>query len=176
MNPSLARQCAAVTLGLGLSFLNLPIQPVAAQPQNACQSWFRLVQTRDGDPVLLRANPNGAVIGRVNNGHEVLFNGGDRTGAWANITLKGGKTGWVADRFLGRHPADTAQFTGQYRIKTLDGDSVALRANAGLRGKAIASLKPGDLVTQVKTVGEWIQVKTSTGQLGFISSQYLVCR
>ncbi len=132
-------------------------------------------QTRDGDPVLLRAKPNGTVIDRVSNGREVLFNASDRTGNWAEITLKGGKTGWVADRFLSRHPADAATFTGKRRIKTLDGDSVALRDVAGVRGKAIAVLKPGDIVTEIADVGQWVQVKTTSQKQGFVSRQYLTC-
>ncbi len=159
-----------------LSLLALPIAPAQAQERNACDSWFRLIQTRDGDPLNMRKEPNGQVMGTVPNGSEVLFNTGDRTGDWSQVTLKGGKTGWVADRFLSRHSVDAATFDGKLRIKTLDGDSVALRADAGTGAKALKALQPGDVVTQIEDVGYWTHVRTSNGLQGFISSQYLVCR
>ena len=174
-----ARFLCAALLSVSFSFGSLFAQSAQAQSNiqsHACQSWFRMVQTRDGGPLNLRDYPNGPIIGIVSNSSEVLFNTGDRTGEWSEITLQGGRTGWVADRYLSRHAADAAQYSGQWKIKTLDGDSVALRAEAGTGSKALDALKPGQIVNEIENVGYWTEVRTLKGSRGFVSNQFLVCR
>lgn len=120
------RGALTALLGLLLSFVGIrpapavpPTNPDSSSPlaQAACpESW----QTRKtyarvitaGDPLRIRATPNGRPIGSVPRGWTVVVQGRDASGQWTKITSHFGdvsigfasapdlRAGWVATRFL----------------------------------------------------------------------------
>ncbi len=139
-----------------------------------CRTWYRRVTT-EGGVLNVRENTdrNSRIRGTVPNGTVVLFNTGDRSGNWSEITAPGKLTGWVADRFLTYHHYGNTQFTGTMQVKTLEGGPVNLRSPGG---DVIGSVPNGTLVTtENHTVGYFANVITPEGRRGQIVTQFLIC-
>jgi uncharacterized protein YgiM (DUF1202 family) len=138
-----------------------------------CRTWYRRVTT-EGGGLNVRENtePNARIRGTVPNGTVVLFNTGDRTGNWSEITAPGGLTGWVAERFLTYHHDGNRQFTGSMQVKTLEGGPVNLRSPGG---EVIATVPNGTIVTVEDRSGYFANVLTPQGRRGQIVTQFLIC-
>ena len=161
-----------------VAFFLLPAQNgIARVPTNVCKSSFRVIKTPDGSNVSLRmSNGNNAPTrGSLPNGTEVLFNLSDRTGQWAEITARGGLTGWVPTRFLVSSPAGRSHFSGSMRVKTLDGGSLNIRAEPALGARVIGSLANDVVVKYNDVEGYWSNVTAPNGIRGYVVSQYLIC-
>ena len=172
------RHLTKAFLPVFVAFFLLPAQNgIARIPTNVCQSSFRVIKTPDGSNVTVRmSNGNNArTIGTFPNATEVLFNLSDRTGQWAEITAPGGLTGWVPARFLVSTPAGRSHFNGSMRVKTLDGGSLNIRAEAALGAKVIGSLANGAVVRYNDSVGYWSDVTAPNGVRGYVIGQYLIC-
>ncbi|MBD0268607.1 MAG: SH3 domain-containing protein [Cyanobacteria bacterium Co-bin8] len=161
------------SLFAGSLLLSLPSQ--AQMPTSVCRSSFRIVQTEG--PLYVRSYPSPAadITTSVANGTEVLVNGSDRTGGWAEITLSGGTTGWAETRLLTPSPLNTRQFNGYMQIKTLDGSPANLRTGPSLLDAVIAQLENEAVVTYNSNGGSWSVVTTPDGISGYVSNQFLVC-
>ncbi len=101
------------------------IFPLPAKSQTRdrlCENSFRLVGNSETNLVNVWSSPNSDsdLVKALPSGTEVLFNLSNRQGDWAEITMPGGMTGWVADRFLLPSPAGATQFNGTMRVRTLD--------------------------------------------------------
>ncbi|OLP16528.1 hypothetical protein BST81_20215 [Leptolyngbya sp. 'hensonii'] len=153
----------------------LPVQVAAASSQ--CEAFYKVVKTRDRNGVLnLRTKPgnNTDVIGTVSNGSEVIANIYDRSGNWAEITIKGGKTGWVASAFLAPHPSESRRFKGTKQVRTLDGDPVNIRSQ-GVNSKIIGTVASGMIVNIVQTIGYDSEITAPNGLRGYIDNRFLIC-
>lgn len=163
---------AAALLGLPC-----PETPSLAQiPNNICQSSFRTVQTGSGGSIPVRTSNQGQAraLGRVADGTEVLFNLSDRNNEWAEITTPQGLQGWVPLDVL-LPPSTVGSFQGSMRVRTLDGGPVNLRSQPSLNGPIIVTVPAGQTVKYLRDAGYWGEVRTPTGQQGYISNQFLVC-
>jgi N-acetylmuramoyl-L-alanine amidase len=148
---------------------------LAQMPTSVCRSSFRTVEPPG--PLFVRSYPSPAaeVTTSVPSGSEVLVNGSDRTGGWAEITLPGDTRGWAEARRLAPSPVSSRQFNGLMEIKTLDGGPVNLRNSPSLIAAVITQLDPGTVVTLVSNEGQWSQVTTATGDSGYIANLFLIC-
>ena len=141
-----------------------------------CESAFRLVGNSETNFINVWSSPNSDsnLVKVLLSGTEVLFNLSNRRGDWSEITLPGGATGWVADRFLLPSPAGADYFNGTMRVRTLDGGgSVGLHALDS--GYIMDSVPDGAIVTYNQSLGYFGDVTTSTGMRGHIFSSFLVC-
>lgn len=138
-----------------------------------CRTWYRRVTT-EGGVLNVRENTDttARIRGTVPNGTVVLFNAGDRSGNWSEITAPGGLTGWVAERFLTYHHYGNTRFTGSMQVKTLEGGPVNLRSPGG---EVIATVPNGTLVTVEDRRGYFANVITPQGRRGQIVTQFLIC-
>jgi len=137
-----------------------------------CRTWYRQVNT-EGGVLNVRESPNdGRILGTVPNGTVVLFNAGDRTGNWSDITAPGGLTGWVSERFLTYHHYGNTRFTGTMQVQTLDGGPVNLRSPGG---EVIAPVPNGTILTVEDRRGYFANITTPEGRQGQIVTQFLIC-
>lgn len=155
--------------------LLLPTPTSAQLPNSVCQSSFRTAQSEG--PLFVRDYPSlaAAVVTSVASGTEVLYTLGDRSGAWAEIALPSGQTGWVENRLLGPSPVNNRQFNGTVEVKTLNGGPINLRTEPALRSEVVALLESGTVLTYVSDEGYWSAVMTPDGQSGYVASLFLVC-
>ena len=160
--------------------------PVVQVPSNICDNQFRTIQNPDGTERTLYSTPSynasghprhdaSAVIDVLANGTNVLFNIGDATGEWSEITISGGTTGWVLTSALASSSVGSDRFNGHMRIHTLDGGAVNLRTEPWLDGRVIRPLQTGEVVRPHNFEGYWSEVSTTDGLRGFVASEYLVC-
>jgi uncharacterized protein YgiM (DUF1202 family) len=171
------KQFGLLSLAAGLLTFGSP--GTAQVPSGICAHSFRVVSTNDGSRLNLRSSPsdgaNSQIIGSIPNGTEVLANLSDRSGNWEEITLADGSRGWVAARFLRRSPIGSTQFNGSMRVRTLSGDSVALRSAPDPQARIITRLNNNAIVFFKQSEGYWNQVTTQTGQTGYVDNSYLIC-
>ncbi len=157
------------------------------------------VQTQNGGAlnVLASTSSNAAVVGTVPNGTQVLMHLSDRSGEWLEISAPGNLRGWAAatdlidrngnsaspslttaaQRLANSTKANELATSGNsqtYRVKTMDGTGLNLRAKPQLDGKVLTIIADGETVTEVGTVGQWTEVLTSKGTRGYVASDYLV--
>jgi hypothetical protein len=157
--------------------------PAKAQTRDRlCETAFRILGNSEANAInIYRSSPNdwrnsnndSNIVKTLPSGTEVLFNLHAGRGDWSEITLPGGATGWVADRFLLPSPAGAAQFHGTMQVRTLDGGAVNLHALDS--GYIMDSLPNGSIVTYNESVGYFHNVTTSTGVRGRIFNSFLVC-
>jgi N-acetylmuramoyl-L-alanine amidase len=139
-----------------------------------------VVRTNDGNGVNVRASNSAqsAKVAGLAEGARVIVQGGDRSGAWLEITASNNVRGWVAAQFLqpaGQSTASAPQYSANtLYVKTLDGNGVNLRAEPSLNGRIVTTLKDRTAVTFRESVGQWSYVTTSNGMVGYIASSYLV--
>lgn len=127
----------------------------------------------------VRANPDGDVITRINNGTEFNVIGGpDCAGGrftWWQIQLDSGTQGWVAEGegnyFV--EPWPTVTLTEKV-LQVVDGiESIDVRAAADESSDTVATLFPGDRVGWDGTLEEaggiqWAKVTTYDGSTGYL--------
>jgi hypothetical protein len=141
-----------------------------------CESAFRLVGNSETNLINVWSSPNSDsdLVKALPSGTEVLFNLHAGRGDWSEITLPGGVTGWVADRFLLPSPAGADYFNGTMRVRTLDGGG-AVNLHALDSGYIMDSVPDGAIVTYNQSLGYFDDVTTSTGVRGRIFNIFLVC-
>ncbi|NJK37032.1 MAG: SH3 domain-containing protein [Oscillatoriales cyanobacterium RM1_1_9] len=157
-------------------------QPVLAQFPSTidpkCRTAFRIVATQEGE-LNLRDQPDypslsSAVIKRIPNGTEVVFNISDRTGDWAEVKIPGGQTGWVAARYLKYSHHGATDFNGRMRIRTLDGGAVNLRDLDN--SQAVIGTLPNNATVEFQQLsGYYSIVATPDGKVGQVDNRFLVC-
>ncbi len=64
----------------------------------------------------------------------------------------------------------------QYRVQTMDGDPLNMRVSPQLGTQVVRALPNGTTVTYLDTVGQWTQVMSPDGSVGYVASDYLVQR
>lgn len=168
------------SLGLLGSLILLSVhEPILAQSSNTitseCLTSFRLVKT-DGGELNVRSNPNtnAEIIGRIPNGTEVMFSLSDRSSNWAEIITPEGLSGWVSAQYLIYSHHGATDFTGAFRVRSLNGDPVNLRA-PGNSNQVIGQINSGTLVKFNQNQGYYTEVTTPEGTLAQIDNRFLVC-
>ena len=165
-----------VATGL-LAFAAHPLTAYGAD--EICQGFFRVVNPSGANTnqVKVHAEPSEAapVVAVLQQGAEVLFDAGDRTGRWANIVLTQNRMGWVRSDLLKRPGYLPNTNTGFFKVKTLDGDSVNLRSKPGYGPTIVGTLPPGSRVRLIQAEGEWWIVTTTSGETGYVKANYLIC-
>lgn len=115
-----------------------------------------------------QAKINSEVITRMTNGEPVMVleeihlkhSGPDEPSAWAKIVLPDKAHAWVKSTYL---DAD----------KTVKPKKLNLRGGPGENYSVLGVLHKGDMVTEVGSKGEWVEVAASTNAYAFIAAQYL---
>lgn len=155
----------------------LLLVPAKAQTRDRfCESTFRIVGNSETNLINVWSSPdsNSDLVKTLPRGTEVLFILHSGRGDWSEITLPGGATGWVADRFLLPSPAGANQFSGTMRVRTLDGGG-AVNLHALDSGYIMDSVADGAIVTYNQSLGYFDDVTTATGVRGRIFYIFLVC-
>lgn len=158
--------------------LILPLPARSQTRDRLCETAFRIVGNSEANVINVWSDlsNNSDLIQSVPSGTEVLFNLSDRSGNWSEITLPGGATGWVADRFLLPSPAGASNFSGTMRVRTLDRDGAVNLRSLDESERIIDSIPNGAIVTYNESIGYFRSVTTSTGVRGRIFNSYLVCK
>lgn len=176
--------------------------PVAAAPapmQVNANSYF--VSTNDGTALNVRASTStqAQVVGSLPQGTQVLMHLSDRSGQWFEVSAAGGVRGWVAAAYLvnpqGQRAANSlpaqvapapapqaynaydeghGEFYSDYYIQTMDGDPLNMREGPFLGARVLRALPNGTDVAHVDTAGQWTEVMTADGLVGYVASDYLV--
>ncbi len=156
--------------------LVLPLPAKAQTRDRLCESAFRIVGNSEANFINIWSSPNNDsdLIKVLPSGTEVLFNLHAGRGDWSEVTLPGGATGWVADRFLLPSPAGASQLNGTMQVRTLDGGG-AVNLHALNSGYTIDSVADGAIVTYNQSLGYFDDVTTATGVRGRILASFLVC-
>ncbi len=92
-------------------------------------------------------------------------------GSWYNVKTAAGTTGWVSAEYVSTTaaaPAAQKTATGTITATTLN-----LRDSANTDGNVIVTLNQGAALTILKSEGNWYNVKTSAGTIGWVSSSYV---
>ncbi len=161
---------AVVALTIGAL---MPSSLAQSNIDSNCRTWYRRVTTEGGVlNVRESTDPNATILGRIPNGTVVLYNVGDRSGNWSEITAPGGLTGGVAERFLTYHHYGNTRFTGSMQVKTLEGGPVNLRSPSG---EVLGSVPNSTIVTVNESLGYFADVTTPEGRRGQIVTQLLIC-
>jgi uncharacterized protein YgiM (DUF1202 family) len=162
---------------LSLSSSNLHLAQTPDRPTR-CTSGFRTVKTQDGSSLNLRDRPGtqSRITTTIPNNSEVFFNVSDRSGEWSEVTIRGGKTGWVASRFLARPESIAVTYPTRMRVKTLDGGALNIRNSPSLGGTVVGTVASGTTVTAHKFVGYWTEITTLSGTRGYVVTGYLLCK
>ena len=172
--PSLLSKLLLSSLITGSLFFSLTVK--AQTCDLFCESAFRIVGNSETNLINIWSSPdsNSDLVKALPGGTEVLFILHSGRGDWSEITLPGGATGWVADRFLLPSPAGANQFSGTMRVRTLDGGG-AVNLHALDSGYIMDSVSDGAIVTYNQSIGYFDDVTTSTGLRGSIFYIFLVC-
>lgn len=121
------------------------------------------------EPVNLRTGPgtNYSLIRELAAGEKVLYNG--ESGRWTMVKTTSGEVGYVSSAYLSETaPASGSKYlyvTRPVNIRTGPGTNYSLVIKDGLA--------KGERVTYIETSGRWTLVRTSSGEVGYISSVYL---
>jgi N-acetylmuramoyl-L-alanine amidase len=110
------------------------------------------------------------VVGKANKGEKYSFI--KQQGDWIQISLPGGRLGWVAEWFTKREsPAAAASLT-KAGTGTVTADSLRVRSGPGTSYASIGSLRQGQSVAVLETKGSWVKVR-HTSMEGWVSEDYL---
>jgi uncharacterized protein YgiM (DUF1202 family) len=175
--PFLLSKLLLSSLITGTLFFSLSVTTAQAQTRDRlCETAFRLLGNSEANEINIWSSPNNDsdLVKTLPSGTEVLFNLHAGRGDWSEITLPGGATGWVADRFLLPSPAGASQFHGTMQVRTLDGGG-AVNLHALDSGYIMDGLPDGAIVTYNESVGYFHNVTTSAGVRGRIFNIFLVC-
>ncbi|MFT7826720.1 N-acetylmuramoyl-L-alanine amidase, partial [Priestia megaterium] len=99
------------------------------------------------------------------------------SGSWSQIKTASGQTGWVASQYLqaGSASSAPAKDSGSTTSKSavVNASSLNVRSSASTSASMVTNLPRNSKVTVVKESGSWSQIKTASGQTGWVASQYL---
>ncbi|WP_394556369.1 SH3 domain-containing protein [Priestia aryabhattai] len=121
----------------------------------------------------VRATPStsGAIVGKVTKGNTV--NIVDESKGWAKITYNG-KEAWISSQYINKtqiNSTSTANSTSKSAV--VNASSLNVRSSASTSASVVTNLPRNSKVTVVKESGSWSQIKTASGQTGWVASQYL---
>ncbi|MEH7563921.1 N-acetylmuramoyl-L-alanine amidase, partial [Priestia megaterium] len=88
-----------------------------------------------------------------------------------------GQTGWVASQYLqaGSASSAPAKDSGSTSSQSavVNASSLNVRSSASTSASIVTNLPRNSKVTVLKESGSWSQIKTASGQTGWVASQYL---
>jgi N-acetylmuramoyl-L-alanine amidase len=121
----------------------------------------------------VRATPStsGAIVGKITKGNTVDIV--DESKGWAKITYSG-KEAWISSQYINKtqtNSTSTANSTSKSAV--VNASSLNVRSSASTSASIVTNLPRNSKVTVVKVSGSWSQVKTASGQTGWVASQYL---
>ncbi|MEH6883297.1 N-acetylmuramoyl-L-alanine amidase [Priestia megaterium] len=121
----------------------------------------------------VRATPStsGAIVGKITKGNTVDIV--DESKGWAKITYSG-KEAWISSQYINKtqtNSTSTANSTSKSAV--VNASSLNVRSSASTSASIVTNLSRNSKVTVVKVSGSWSQIKTASGQTGWVASQYL---
>ncbi|MCX7710446.1 MAG: SH3 domain-containing protein [Clostridia bacterium] len=119
----------------------------------------------NGDDVNLRAKPStsASIVTKVDKGTEVSILSEDD--GWYNVSVKN-KKGWISTQFV----SVKSEAAGKGKILAED---VNLRSNPNLSAKVIKKLDKGESVSLIEGSGEWVKIKTSANETGWVKQEFV---
>src|SRR5882672_1439268 len=116
-----------------------------------------------------QAKLNSEVVTKLNKGDQVAVleevllkkSGPDEPSAWAHIILPARTHVWINAQFI--DPA----------TKTVKPSKLKIRGGPGENYSTLGILKKGDVVTEVGTKGDWIEIEAPAEASAFVAAQYL---
>ncbi|MFT7826721.1 SH3 domain-containing protein, partial [Priestia megaterium] len=121
----------------------------------------------------VRATPStsGAVVGKITKGNTV--NIVDESKGWAKITYNG-KEAWISSQYINKtQTTSTSTANSTSKSAVVNASSLNVRSSASTSASVVTNLPRNSKVTVVKESGSWSQIKTASGQTGWVASQYL---
>jgi len=121
----------------------------------------------------VRATPStsGAIVGKITKGNTVDIV--DESKGWAKITYNG-KEAWISSQYINKTQINsTSTANSASKSAVVNASSLNVRSSASTSASIVTNLPRNSKVTVVKESGSWSQVKTASGQTGWIASQYL---
>jgi N-acetylmuramoyl-L-alanine amidase len=121
----------------------------------------------------VRATPStsGAIVGKITKGNTVDIV--DESKGWAKITYNG-KEAWILSQYINKtqsNSTSTANSTSKSAV--VNASSLNVRSSASTSASIVTNLPRNSKVTVLKESGSWSQIKTASGQTGWVASQYL---
>ncbi|USD14414.1 SH3 domain-containing protein [Priestia megaterium] len=121
----------------------------------------------------VRATPStsGAIVGKITKGNTVDIV--DESKGWAKITYNG-KEAWISSQYINKtqtNSTSTANSTSKSAV--VNASSLNVRSSASTSASIVTNLPRNSKVTVLKESGSWSQIKTASGQTGWVASQYL---
>jgi N-acetylmuramoyl-L-alanine amidase len=111
------------------------------------------------------------VVGKADKGEKYSFI--KQQGDWIQISLSGGRQGWVAEWFTKReNPAAAAASVTKAGNGTVTADSLRVRSGPGTSYASIGSLRQGQSVAVLETKGSWVKIRHASME-GWVSKDYL---
>ena len=121
------------------------------------------------------ASTSASIVTNLSRGSKVTVV--KESGSWSQIKTAAGQTGWVASQYLqaGSGSSTPTSNSGSTTSKSavVNASSLNVRSSASTSASIVANLSRGSKVTVVKESGSWSQIKTASGQTGWVASQYL---
>jgi cell wall-associated NlpC family hydrolase len=130
--------------------------------------------TTNNNAVNMRTGPSKKyrVVAKLVRGATVDIIGSD--GSWSKVSTVSGKTGWILSSLLRVNGTATAPVaTTASRSATTVASSVNLRKGPGTSYGSFGKLASGSALTLVARSGDWIQVRSPRGTLGWVRSDLL---
>ncbi len=121
----------------------------------------------------VRATPStsGAVVGKITKGNTV--NIVDESKGWAKITYNG-KEAWISSQYINKtQTTSTPTANSTSKSAVVNASSLNVRSSASTSASIVTNLPRNSKVTVLKESGSWSQIKTTSGQTGWVASQYL---
>ena len=122
------------------------------------------------------AGTNHSVIGKVYKGNSVEIL--SSSNGWHKIKMSNGNTGWASAQYISTSGSSnngggttTTPTTG--KKMTVTASTLNIRSGAGTNYSIITKVHSGNTVEVLSTSNGWSNVKTSSGKIGWASSQYL---
>lgn len=121
-----------------------------------------------------------SAVGSLKNGATVTVT--DEQHGWMKVR-SGSLTGWVAGYYLKKVNGDSASVVTASSVSlvkssgstaaTVTADSLRIRGGPGTGYAVVGSLKANDKVTILTRENGWARIRTSAGEVGWVSAQYL---
>ncbi len=121
----------------------------------------------------VRATPStsGAIVGKITKGNTVDIV--DESKGWAKITYNG-KEAWISSQYINKTQTNsTSTENSTSKSAAVNASSLNVRSSASTSASIVTNLSRNSKVTVVKESGSWSQIKTASGQTGWVASQYL---
>lgn len=121
----------------------------------------------------VRATPStsGAIVGKITKGHTVDIV--DESKGWAKITYNG-KEAWISSQYINKTQTNsTSNANSTSKLAVVNASSLNVRSSATTSASIVTNLPRNSKVTVIKESGSWSQIKTASGQTGWVASQYL---